>query len=1193
MASPLSLTLLGAFQVMRQQRVLTGFNSDKTRALLAYLALEAEQPQRRERLIGLFWPEFREGRARANLSQALHVLRKLFESAAGAQPLLLTDAKQLQLNPAAALWLDVREFVRLTAGCPDHRLRRQADCPACLKAAQQAIHLYQDELLPGFSLPGCPEFEQWLLAKRGELHQIAVMTLAWLTARGQQQGQWPEALTYARRWATLEPLAEEPQQTLAQLLMTTGQRHEALHHLAAYQQLVTTELGIAPSASLRDLQQQLTTGSTTSDKPVRSPLPFVVTPPFLTTAPPVPHVTTVFVGRAQEMANLEQKLTQMLTGAGRCVFITGEAGFGKSALLQHFAELARQMQTDVVVLRGNCNAYTGLGDPYLPFREILATLTGEIEAHWRAGVLSQAAAMQLWALLPAAIDALLDQGPDLIGTLAPVDALLTRAADTISSEQRERLRTVTARNVQKTTGNSPVQQQGALFSQYTALLQRLAQQQPLVLLIDDLQWADLGTISLLFHLARTIVHDRIFILGAYRPSEVALGRNEQRHPLEAVLHELQRHYGAMTVALDAADSRRFVDQLVDLEPNALSAAFREQLWRYTAGNALFTLELLRGLQERGDLYRDEAGRWRAGATLDWERLPPRVEAVIGERIGRLSPLLQRLLLIASVEGELFTAEVAAQVQQVPRREAVHRLSHELDRQHHLVTLQRVQHLGEQPITHYRFRHILIQKYLYSRLDEAERVYYHADIGAALSSLYEKEAKRIAGQLARHFQEAGRRQQAAYWLLQSGRQALHLSALSETILLLSQGIDLLAALPETAEQLEFLLQLQLTLAAAQVSNKGYSANEAGNAYQQAEVISRKLGKTPELAVALRGLSAYHRMGGRFDDSLQLAEKLVAMAGALDDLVLQVEAHSNIGATLYWLAEFQRAHNHFVIARSLIQQFNQQSDVYRFGQDSRVFTFTYHAKVLWMCGYPDQALQAMQEALLIARQVEHPGSIGFSLQNMTDIYLMRREVEQAAQAVEELLHWATTKELSFWHGWSHHFRNWIAAELGQAAQARLAFQEVLPDDANQWQHYYSGAFPLAIFGLVNAKLADYTTALKAIDAAFAKVHVDHDYSWHAELYRLRGKFLLLQSNDPWSTAAIEAEHCFQQALAIARQQSAHSWELRSAMSLAQLWQKQGKEKDAYTLLAAIYNWFTEGFDTYDLKKAKRLLATMRVF
>jgi DNA-binding SARP family transcriptional activator len=1192
MTSQLSLTLLGAFQVTHNQGALTGFNSDKTRALLAYLAVEAEQPHRREQLIGLFWPEFNEERARANLSQALHVLRKLFDGATGAHPLLLADAKQLRLNPAADLWIDVHEFTRLMMGCSDHRPQRQRHCPHCRNGAQEAMLLYKGELLTGFSLPDCPEFEQWLLVKRTELHRLAVMALAWLAEGAETQGEWSEALAYARQWATLEPLAEEAQQMLARLLMTTGQRHEALNHLAAYEQRLTTELGVTPSAALLHLQQQLMTDSPANSKPVRSPMPFVVAPAFLATKPPVPHVSTVFVGRANEVADLQQELNQVLRGAGRCVFVTGEAGFGKSALLQHFARLAQQTPTGVVILRGNCNAYTGIGDPYLPFREILATLTGEIEAHWRAGVLSQAAAMQLWALLPAAIDALVKHGPDLIGTLVPADALLMRAGEVISGEQLERVQAVVTRNAQKTTGNSPVQQQGALFSQYTAFLQQVAQQQPLVLLIDDLQWADLGTISLLFHLARTITHDRIFILGAYRPSEVALGRNAQRHPLEAVLHELQRHYGAMTVALEAADSRAFVDQLVDLEPNALPVAFRDQLWRYTAGNALFTLELLRGLQERGDLRRDDAGRWLVGATLDWERLPPRVEAVIGERIGRLSPPLQQLLMVASVEGELFTAEVAAQVQHLPRREAVHWLSHELDRQHHLVRLQSVHHLGEQPITHYRFRHILFQKYLYSQLDEAERVYYHADVGDALSSLYEKEGKRIARQLARHFQEAGRQQLAAAWLLESGQQALYLSALSETILLLTQGVDLLTSLPETVEQLALALQFHLTLAVAQTLNKGYNADEAGNAYRAAEAISRKLGKTPELAVALRGQSAYHRMGGRFANSLQLAEKLVEIVHTQDDVVLQVEAHSNIGATLYWLGEFQRAHHHFMLARTLIQQFNQQSDVYRFGQDSRVFSFTYHAKVLWMCGYPDQALQAMHDALLIARQVEHPGSIGFTLQNMTDIYLMRREIEPAARLIEELLHWATTKELYFWRNWSRHFRHWIAAESGQAEQARLEFRQIYSDDPNEWKDSFSGAFPIAIFGLVNAKVGDYATALKAIDAAFEKADRGHDHCWLAELHRLRGKFLLLQGNNPLSATASEAESCFQRAVEIARQQGAKSWELRSAMSLAQLWQKQGKSREGYALLAAIYDWFTEGFDTYDLRKAQRLLAAMRI-
>ena len=178
-------------------------------------------------------------------------------------------------------------------------------------------------------------------------------------------------------------------------------------------------------------------------------------------------------------------------------------------------------------------------------------------------------------------------------------------------------------------------QQTVLFEQVTRVLIHLAQRQPLVVLLDDLQWADSGSVSLLFHLGRRLAGTRILVLGAYRPDDVALGRGGERHPLEPVVNELARDLGDVLLGLDRAEARRFVDELLDAEPNRLSEAFRERLYLRTGGHALFTVELLRGLQERGDLVKDEEGLWVEEAHLDWNRLPARIEAVIAERVGRL------------------------------------------------------------------------------------------------------------------------------------------------------------------------------------------------------------------------------------------------------------------------------------------------------------------------------------------------------------------------------------------------------------------------------------------------------------------------------------------------------------------------------------------------------------------------------
>ena len=248
--------------------------------------------------------------------------------------------------------------------------------------------------------------------------------------------------------------------------------------------------------------------------------------------------------------------------------------------------------------------------------------------------------------------------------------------------------------------------QADLFQQVTRVLQALAREHPLLLVLDDLQWADAGSIALLFHLGRRLAGSRILVLGAYRPEEVAQGREGQRHPLEPVLHEFERTWGESPVDLAQAEGRRFVERWWIASRTAWGAAFREALYRHTGGHALFTVELWRGLQERGDLLRDERGCWVEGPALNWEQLPRRVEAVIAAHIARLPREWQELLTVASVEGEEFTAEVVARVQgHATKREVLRALSGALSAGASPgARAAACGGVGEQRLSRYRFRH---------------------------------------------------------------------------------------------------------------------------------------------------------------------------------------------------------------------------------------------------------------------------------------------------------------------------------------------------------------------------------------------------------------------------------------------------------------------------------------------------------
>ena len=289
----------------------------------------------------------------------------------------------------------------------------------------------------------------------------------------------------------------------------------------------------------------------------------------------------------------------------------------------------------------------------------------------------------------------------------------------------------------------------------------------MLIVLDDLQWIDAGSASLLFHIARQIKGSRILIIGIFRKTEIAIERDGKRHPLESFFNEVRRDYGEIEIDLDKLHGQKFVDAYLDVEPNKLSDKFRRTFFVQTKGHPLFTVELFREMKEHGMIIRDDTGRWIEGNTFEWNRLPTRVDAVINERINRLTENMRNILIIASIEGEEFTAEVVDRLLNMDERELIRILSSELEKRHQLVSAKGVKTLIKQRISLYTFRHIMFQKYLYNTLDEVERVHLHEQVGKIIEELYGEKTDEVSVQLARHFQEAGIPAKAFEYLVKAG------------------------------------------------------------------------------------------------------------------------------------------------------------------------------------------------------------------------------------------------------------------------------------------------------------------------------------------------------------------------------------------------------------------------------------------
>jgi len=753
----------------------------KALALLAYLVTTG-RAHSRDALAALLWPEYDQSGARGELRRMLSSLSRTI-----GHERLIIDRETAALGLGQGLWVDVQAFEQAVAACAAHDPLPGAPCPECVARLSEAVALYEDDFLSGFALPDSEPFDDWQRLESQRLRATLAGALERLGHGYATQGKHEDALRYVQRWLTLDPLDEAAHRTLIQLYAQTGQRASALRQ---YRQCVRTlerELGVEPSPETSALYEQIREAQGPAIT-VRSAAVRLEESPTFLNADDSDFAQPVFVGRERELARLDGLLRDALSGHGGMAFVTGEAGEGKTALLRAFARRASSVHPDLLVAWGNCNAYSGFGDPYLPFRELVAVLTGDAETSWRAGAIPLEQARRLWRTVPDVVQTIVTHDLALIETLLPGRALLSRAQAT-SREDAIWLQDLRIR-VQQPVPEGEGLAQEQLFEQCTHALRSISANHPLLLVLDDLQWADPGSVGLLFHLGLRLGQARVLIVGAYRPTEIGLGDpftfaqpQNGRHALEKVLSELKRRLGDTWIDLGQAEQeerQRFVDDLIDREPNDLGPGFRHSLLERTEGYPLFTVELLRAMQERGDLVRDETGRWVQATVLNWEILPARTEAVIEERINRLDAELRELLTVASVEGETFTAQVVTHVQGTSERWALHALSRTLGTDHRLVREVGEIRIDGRHLHRYRFAHALFQRYLYDTVGTGERRLLHGEVGATLEALYAGHENAIAVELAQHYAEAGDTDKAVAYLSQAGDRARQIYALEEAI-----------------------------------------------------------------------------------------------------------------------------------------------------------------------------------------------------------------------------------------------------------------------------------------------------------------------------------------------------------------------------------------------------------------------------
>ena len=929
------LTLFGAPTLERNGRS-QPLKRRKARALLAYLAV-TQKAHPRETIVALLWPDHDRQQGRADLSRTLSNLRTVL----GAD-YILADREQIALNDKTALWVDVIHFRHQLDACREIAAEEMDD-DGCQKLAA-AVDCYQADFLAGFTLPDCLAFDEWQLLQTEGLRRDLSWALEKLAHAYEARSDLTQAIVYAQRWVGLDPLQEPAQRRLIALYGRNGQRAEAHRQYQTCERLLAEEMGIAPEPETTQLYEQIRQGeaapgdrghgrsSITAPPPKKS----VTDPPVAAKIPrfdwpelsPAPQ--PLFVARTQELARLNSHLDESLNGNGRIVLVTGGAGRGKTSLLAEFARRAQEAHQDLIVAGGSGNAFAGVGDSYLPFREVIELLTGNITTKQLSGQAEIEQARRLWALLPQTTQTILDHGPQLLDVFVPGKQLLARAAAAApaGASWLAALREEVARR-HPAPG---ALEQTAVFGQVTSVLHHLAQKRPLLITLDDLQWIDTASIGLLFHLGRRLAGSHILIVGAYRPDELSPGRAAEPHPLVQLLDEFKRTYGDVFVDLAAAnraEGMAFVDAFLDSEPNQLDAVFRRSFFQKTRGHPLFVVELLRDMQSRGDLVQDEAGRWHEGQALDWQTFPARVEAVIARRVERLDDDLRAVLEAASIEGELFTAEVVAQVLGIAERPLLRSLSQELGKQFRLVQERGELKVGQRYLAAYQFSHVLFQQYLYHQLSPGERRRLHNAVARVLATLYADDLDQVVNQLAYHYAAVADWPQATLYHNRAGElayqrasllDAVHhyqaalahwpqadntgkaniLCKLGECLWTLGRHQEALETLQTSCDLFQGVGDNQGAATAQRLLGRVYwesgQPDKAGYCYRQALDIVEGEPEGEALAWSLASMANYHMHLGNYEEAINLGERALALARRLGANALIIQCLCDLGSAI---------------------------------------------------------------------------------------------------------------------------------------------------------------------------------------------------------------------------------------------------------------------------------------------------------
>jgi DNA-binding winged helix-turn-helix (wHTH) protein/predicted ATPase len=862
------------------------------------------------------------------------------------------------------------------------------------------------------------------------------------------------------------------------------------------------------------------------------------------------------VGRAPEIAQLSTWLADAESGERRIVFVTGEPGIGKTTLVDLFLERAEVLDR-MRVTRGQCLERYGEGEAYLPVLQAIGRLCRD----------------------PGG-----DRLVELLRQYAPT--WLVQMPALIKDDEFEALQ----RKVHGTTHER-------MLREITEAVEAFTAGRGLVLVLEDLQWSDYSTLEFISYLAHRRERARLLVVATYRPAEVA----QKNHPLLGIKRELHAHGQCEELQvspLTAPEVNEYVTRRLQGRPPP--SELSPVIHRRSEGNALFMVNLLDFAVAEGLVRPGHSTSEANAAAAELENtVPDNLRQMIQKQIEGLGPDIRPILEVASVAGLTFTAAGVAAGLRI-KAEAVETQCDALARRRHLLRSCDVEQWPDGTVSaSYRFIHGFYQHVLYEQMGEARRVRMHRLIGKRKEAGYGAQADSIATELAIHFECGRDYSQAVRYYRVAGENALRRRSHREASDLIAHGVQLLRELPESPERNDQELHLQSALSRAFTPIKGPASPEVEQANARAWELCQQVGETPQLFAVMLSLSSAYQVQGKLRQAQKLAEQLFQLAQNVNDPPFILAARVGLGNILFWRGELTAAREHFEAGLTM-------SDAEHCGTISLLYAFNARVRclstlslLLCLQGFADQSLVRATEAIALAEQESSTFDLCSARVFAALTRQCRREPEGAS--AEAAASMAISREQGFplFEAAGSFLQGWALVETGEgeAGVTRMRAElDAWEQPAARLLHPYF----FALLAEAYLKRGDAAAGVQVVDAALGYIENDDSRASLAELYRLKGELMLLAESDgPTQGAARaktrkraesaggQAEECFREALETAQRQQARTFELRAAMSMSRLWQTRGKKADARRVLEPIYGWFTEGFDTADLRDAKALL------